>query len=423
MGLLLGVGLLALLLVMIRLRRVLIGTGVGPALMAILATAFTVAMVFYPAAAFHSAVQGLKLWWEIVFPALLPFFIGAEILIGLGVVHYMGVLLEPLMRPLFHVPGAGSFVMAVGLASGFPIGSVLTARLRREGMCTKTEAERLMSFTNTADPLFMSGAVAVGMFGQPALAAVIMAAHYLSSISVGLVMRFHARGRDRPEPAHRRGNVLGRAFRALVEARHKDARPIGRLFGDAVRNSVNTLLLIGGFIIMFSVIINIMANIGAVRLLSRFLAVVLLPLGVHPAALTALTAGIFEVTLGCQLAAQVAAPLTQQVMAAGAVIAWSGLSVHGQVAAIIQDTDISIGPYIVARIVHAFLAGAYTIVLMNSSVLAALARALPVTPPAGVWDLAWRSTLTMAAITAAMVALPFVYYLPSSWSGFRVRRR
>ncbi|MDF2875601.1 MAG: ylbJ [Sporomusa sp.] len=35
----------------------------------------TVAMVTYPKEAFDSAIMGLNLWWNVVFPALLPFFI------------------------------------------------------------------------------------------------------------------------------------------------------------------------------------------------------------------------------------------------------------------------------------------------------------------------------------------------------------
>lgn len=128
-------------------------------IMAIVAVSIVVAMVVYPDVAFKSAVRGLLLWWEVVFPALLPFFVGAEILMGLGVVHYMGVMLEPLMRPLFNLPGVGSFVMAMGLASGYPIGAVLTSRLRKQDLCSKTESERLVSFCNTADPLFMAGAI------------------------------------------------------------------------------------------------------------------------------------------------------------------------------------------------------------------------------------------------------------------------
>ena len=44
------------------------------------------------------------------------------------------------------------------------------------------------------------------------------------------------------------------AFSALHQARMKDKRPIGKLMGDAVMSSIHTLLMIGGFIILFSVI-------------------------------------------------------------------------------------------------------------------------------------------------------------------------
>jgi nucleoside recognition membrane protein YjiH len=54
----------------------------------------TVALVQYPKDAFDSAIMGLNLWWNVVFPALLPFFILSEILMGLGVVHFIGVLLD-----------------------------------------------------------------------------------------------------------------------------------------------------------------------------------------------------------------------------------------------------------------------------------------------------------------------------------------
>ena len=140
-------------------------------LVAAVASAITLAVMLMPEVSFAASLEGLRVWWEIVFPALLPFFILCDVLMGLGVVHYIGALLEPLMRPLFGVPGVGAFAFAMGLASGYPIGARITARLRREGMCSRVEAERLVSFTNTADPLFMVGAVAVGMFRMPSLGA------------------------------------------------------------------------------------------------------------------------------------------------------------------------------------------------------------------------------------------------------------
>lgn len=79
--------------------------------MAFSAVFITISMVNYPKDAFDSAIMGLNLWWNVVFPSLLPFFILSEILMGLGVVHFIGVLLEPLMRPIFNVPGIGAFAL------------------------------------------------------------------------------------------------------------------------------------------------------------------------------------------------------------------------------------------------------------------------------------------------------------------------
>ena len=121
-------------------------------------------------------------------PGPLPFFVFAQILIGLGVVHMMGVFLEPVMRPVFNVPGAGSFVLAMGLASSFPSRRGPDGGVAPESSCNRVEAERLQ-FTNTADPLFMFGTVAVGMLGSQA--GFPSPGHYLSSITL-ILLRFYA---------------------------------------------------------------------------------------------------------------------------------------------------------------------------------------------------------------------------------------
>lgn len=55
---------------------------------AILALSITVFIIIFSEEAFAAALEGLRVWWEIVFPSLLPFFVIAEILMGLGVVHF-----------------------------------------------------------------------------------------------------------------------------------------------------------------------------------------------------------------------------------------------------------------------------------------------------------------------------------------------
>ena len=112
------------------------------------------ALVIFPQEAFAASLEGLKLWLEVVLPALLPFMVMARLLMEWGVVQFIGALLEPVMRPLFRIPGASAFAVALGLASGYPMGAKITAELRREELCTQIEAERLLCFANTAGPLY-----------------------------------------------------------------------------------------------------------------------------------------------------------------------------------------------------------------------------------------------------------------------------
>ncbi|MCL6613914.1 MAG: sporulation integral membrane protein YlbJ, partial [Firmicutes bacterium] len=318
--------------------------------MAALAGIFTLTLVFYPKEALEAAREGMGIFGEIVLPSLFPFFVLSEVLLGLGVVHFMGVIFEPLMRPVFNVPGAGAFALSMGLAAGYPMDAVITGKFRQRGLCTQVEAERLLAFTNTADPLFIFGAVAVGMFGLPALGPLLAAAHYLSSFTVGFIFRFHRRGERGPEigAEETSGGMLYRAVRALFRGRREDGRPLGQLLGEAVRESVATLFMIGGFIVVFSVLVRILTVVGMMDLLAPPAAGFLRLLGLSPALVPALFRGLLEIDLGTVAASRAAAPLVQRAIMASAVIAWSGLSVHGQVASVVHRTDIRMGPYVLA---------------------------------------------------------------------------
>jgi sporulation integral membrane protein YlbJ len=346
------------------------------------ALALSISMIYQPKIVFDGATIGLKAWWNIVFPSLLPFFIASELLMDLGLVKFMGVLLEPVMRPLFNVPGCGSFVLCIGYTSGYPIGAMVTARLRAQGLCTRIEAERLMSFTNNSSPLFMIVAVSVGMFGRPDLGLVIAGAHYLSNLTLGLLLRFYGR-HDReklPGPASQReNNILSRAYRELIRAWQQENRPLGKIISDAVHNSVNNLLNIGGFIILFSVIIRLLTAAGFIDCMAGFLSSILLPLGFSPEIMPALASGFFEMTIGCKTASESVAPIIQQVAAVEMILAWSGLSVHAQVASMISGTDIRMFPFICVRIAHVILSAIYTVFLFSPAAPLAAGMVSPVT--------------------------------------------
>src|SRR5690606_16435109 len=122
---------------------------------------------------------------------------------------------------------------------------------------------------------------------------------------------------------------------------------------DAVRDSVQTLLLVGGLIILMAVTIQVLQRAGILPAVGGLFLLLLQPTGLDPSLAGSLISGLFELTLGTQAAAGAPAPLPDRLIVAGALIAWSGISVHAQVAAIIQGTDLRIAPYVAARAFHA----------------------------------------------------------------------
>lgn len=384
-------------------------------ILALLATIVTVLIVMYSEIAFQASLDGLKLWFEIVLPALLPFFVMADLLMGLGVVHFIGSLLEPIMRPLFRIPGVGGFAVAMGLAGGYPLGARITGELERAKLITTTEAERLVSFSNTADPLFMIGAVAVGMFNRPEIGVTLVLAHYLGAVLVGFTMRLH-KGEESP-PLPRHGGYFSRALRALEKGRKEDGRPFGRMFGEVVQHTFQSMLFIGGCIMIFSVLVQVIEATGLLTPVKMAAAQVLAVFGLDSSLTSAVINGFFETTLGAQTASQSLAPLAAQATIASLVIGWSGLSVHGQVAAMLAGTKVSMKPFLAARVLHGLFAALITALLLGPArfVPVYITEAIPALNQPTYVDGNFAARLLASAQLAASLTLIVIVLLAIIW--------
>jgi sporulation integral membrane protein YlbJ len=328
---------------------------------------FAITLVFYPEIAFKASLRGLKIWWDVVFPAMLPFFITAELMMGFGVVHLLGVFFEPFMRPLFRVPGSGGFVMAVALISGNPMGAKLTTRLREQNLITKEEGERLVSFACTAGPLFIFGAIAIGFFENAAVGMILAVVHYVSCFIVAFFMRFHARDKQQTPSQNHGGKRFIRAFQAMHQARIADGRPIGQMLGEAVTSAVQTLLMIGGFVIIFSVLIHVFTYVGITALFASILLPILQLLQLSDIISIPIVAGLLEMTIGSQMISEYTTNISLLIQLAfvSFFLGWNGLSIHAQVASVLSKSDIRYRPYFFARILHSFLAFFLTFFFWN----------------------------------------------------------
>ena len=333
-------------------------------------TVFVVfSLIKFPDDALEASIRGLNMWWEVVFPSLLPFFIMAELLLAFGVVKFLGVLFEPIMRPLFKIPGAGSFGLIMGMASGYPTGAKIAARLREDKQLSRIQAERLVSFTNNSSPLFIFGAVSIGFFGDAKLGILLAVCHYAGNIIVGICMRFYGR---KEEKSSSTGGLLSkkdkisivRAFKEMHRARMNDSRPLGEIVGDAVINSIKTLVMVGGFIILFSVLIKLIFITGVSPIISIFFEQLLKLFSLPVELALPFFSGLFEITIGAKLISDLKIDtLLAEAIIVSFILGFNGFSIQAQVASILSKTDIRFSPYFFSRILHGFVGSFLTILL------------------------------------------------------------
>lgn len=307
-------------------------------IMLILIIVFT---VIFSNNVYDAAHNAFMLWVNNVIPSLLPFFICIELLKKTNFLNLIGKLLTPIMRPLFNVPGVGAFALAMGITSGYPVGAKIASDLYKDKLCTKEEAERLIAFTNSSGPLFIIGAIGIGMFENQKIGLLLLLTHFLASITVGLLFKFYKYNKTSSIVSQKASN-----------SNTINVSKIGFIMAEAINKSISTLLLICGYIVFFAVL-NEVISLTLFKNISNSLIIGVLN-------------GILEITSGIKKLSTVSSlDLSNLLPIVAFILGFGGISVHMQVASILSETNLSLRPYLLGKILQGFLASIYTFLILK----------------------------------------------------------
>ncbi|MGE5404137.1 MAG: nucleoside recognition domain-containing protein, partial [Candidatus Saccharibacteria bacterium] len=304
-------------------------------------------MIIDPRTTLEYSRAGALLWFNSVLPALFPFFVLCELMIPLGIVSLLGIMLEPVMRPLFNLPGESSFAVAMGFVSGFPMGAILSRRLLDEQLVTPGEASRLAAFTNNASPLFILGYVGVGLFGSPEVGYLLAGAHYMSNLMIGIFLGF-----KRPRIYSSVSINVGKEIKAALQLTASNLKNPGALLGISITNALINIAKIGGFVVVFSVITGLLSAWGVIPAAGRILQV----FGLSYSSGVGMGVGLFEMTLGAKSLALSQGGSLERLVAVSIILAWTGLSIQSQILSIIAGSSIRFAVYFKARLIQPVIA-------------------------------------------------------------------
>ncbi len=321
---------------------------------------FTISLVIFSRQNLSAAKNGLSLWFNSVVPSLLPFFIATELLGYTDIIAKIGKVLNRFMKPIFNVPGIGAYAFIMGIISGYPVGAKIVTNFRKQGLCTKAQCERLIAFTNNSGPLFILGTVGISLFANTTTGFLLLITHILAGILVGFIFRFW-KYKDNE-------NLSSQTQFSTPEKQLScNVTNLGKILSSSISNAISNVVMIGGFVTLFSIIISILNSSGIIGIVSSIFTPIFELFGISGKFCAPFLCGIVELTNGISTIANIMVKnISTNVVLVSFLLGFGGFSILLQVFSIISETDISILPYLLGKILHGSLSALLTYLLINS---------------------------------------------------------
>lgn len=275
------------------------------------------AMLLFPSYVLEGAKSGLLLWFFTVLPTLFPFLVMSRLLLSSCACALLSRISAPVLCRIFHISPQGAFAVIVGFLCGYPMGAKISADLLKSGQITSHEAAYLLSFCNNISPVFLISYVVLGCLKKAELLLPSILILYGTPLVLSIFFR----------PA---GKMLSSDSHISQDSSVVD-------LDDCLMDSCESIVKIGSYIILFSILLNLLIHLPIQFCVFRLL---LLP--------------SLELTNGISLLCNSSAPsFPLQYMLCMGHTAFGGWCSVLQTKSMISESDLSIRPYVIKKLVTA----------------------------------------------------------------------
>ena len=289
-------------------------------------------LIIFPINAVNGSVRGLLLWFNTITPTLLPFIIISNLLIEFDLIHYITYMIYPLFGKLFRISQNGCYALIIGLLCGFPMGGKICGDLVLHKKITREEGEYLLSFCNNPSPMYMISFVLISSLHAGNYLTPLLLCVYIPIFFSGILYRLtiFRKPFDKMDTLTAPHNVDKIAFDKLDEA---------------IMNGFRTMLKLGGYVILFSIIAEIVSFFPFKSKVLHYL-----------------TISLMEITNGTELTALSSLPFSTKILLLIPANCFGGLSCVAQTYSMIKDARLSIVKYILCKLFTAMITAGFLII-------------------------------------------------------------
>ena len=287
-------------------------------------------LVIKPNLCIKSSLNGLSVWTFKVFPTLFPFFIFTKLLINSH--ESKQNILDKFFCKIYHAPQGSFFTFLLSAISGYPTGSKLIAEKYNNNQISSFQAERMLSFCSISGPMFMIGSVGVAIFNSYTEGLLILISNVLASLINGVFFR--------PKTLSDKNIVL------------KTNKKLS--LSDIVNDSLMSILMVGGYIVLSFVIIDAIKQLGIIEFVSDFICLTLNNKSISPF-IEATICGILEITKGVIELSYINCSLAFKTILSSTLIAFGGISILLQSKAFLNVLQIKTKTIICQKFIQSLL--------------------------------------------------------------------
>ena len=256
-------------------------------------------------------------------------------------------------------------------------GAKIVNKFYEDGICTKQEAERMLAFTNNSGPLFIIGTVGISLFGSTSIGIFLFITHILACLTVGLLFGLISKKTSsilssRSTISSKKSYFLNKYRKSPIVKAFSETRnattsynisDLGTIISTSINNAISTILLIGGFIVLFSIIISIINNLNLINYLTNFLNILHIPSDYT----RAIFIGLLELTNGVNAVSGMHIKhMSTQIIITAFLLGFAGISIFLQIFSIAAKNNLSMRPYFIGKILQGCFAAFYTFVIINN---------------------------------------------------------
>jgi sporulation integral membrane protein YlbJ len=309
-----------------------------------------VQIVLTPKLCIDSALLGLKLFIEKVFPSLFPFLVITSLMMSYDGVHiYSKIFGKALCKPL-RLPLKCTFALVVSILCGYPLGAKYACDLYDQGEIDQKTCQRLLNIATNTSPLFAIGAVGTSMLKSPHTGYTLLLINYISCFLMGILLPSNKQWKEN----------------TFMKNKSSENTNIGNIIKDSIEGAIKTCLSIGGFVIIYSVIISIIKSNILFDIAIKKLTIIT---GIENNLIEGTLLGLIEMTNGCNLIALTSTDMYIKVIIISFLLAFSGFSIISQVHSFTYKYNVSMKTYIKRKFFQGLLGSAVAALFYRLDIL------------------------------------------------------